>query len=140
MARKTKKAKKLTTVAASGLRWRRNLFTGKLEQVPSDGGGRHIIYREEVYYQPKRQADPWGRGKDAISRPLSIKPEEATPEKIAALNENAKRNGTGAYYTPDGACHTPTRGSRAREMPARRNFDGMGYQDNDAGYSDYAGR
>lgn len=123
------------------MRFRRNLFTGELEQVPSDGGGRSIIYREPLRYGKPltRHANPWD-GKDNVSRPMSIKPEEATPERIAFENDQARYHGTGAYYTPDGKCHTPTKGSRSREMARPRGDDGRRFQDNDAGYSDYCGR
>jgi len=132
-----------TILGASGAiesrptRFIRDLFTGELREVVSDGGGRRIIFRGSVpkHYDPTpAHVNPWGRGKDHINRPLSIKDEEATPERIERENEDARRHGTGARYDAAGNCHVPTRGSLAREC--RRTHR----QDNDAGYSDYPGR
>jgi hypothetical protein len=120
----------------------RDIFTGELQERDSGPGGRQVIFQETPRFglgNSRRRGNPWDRGKDHVDVGMSIKPEEATPEKIAALNENAKRQGTGAYYSPDGLCHTPTRGSRAKEMRGRLTID-FGFQDNDAGYGDCAGR
>ena len=119
----------------------RDLFTGELKEIPGGPGGRQIIYRSpEAKRERRRFADPWDRGRDHISRPLSLLPEQATPERVAAENEAARYHGTGAYFTPDGLCHLPTRGSRSKEMARPHGPLGFRYQDNDAGYSDYAGR
>lgn len=123
------------------MRFVRDWFTGELKELPSEGVGRQIIFRGATppVTGRRRLADPYDRGRDHISIGMSLKPEDATPERIAAENEACRRHGTGAYYTPDGLCHTPTRGSRAREM-ARPHHGGYHYQDNQAGYSDRAGR
>lgn len=126
-------------------RLRRNLFTGELEEVPYEGSG--IIYREplkpgQVPVTHKRRANPWY--KENRCRPLSIKPEEATPERIAAENESAKRHGTGAMFDTKGECYLPTRGSRAKEM-RRKSIENQSKGGNanivdlDAGFSDFAG-
>lgn len=134
------------SVSDGGYRGRfvRDLFTGELKEVPSDGGGRRVIYREPVdpilaQIVSGRANDPWS-GPDHISRPLSLKPEDATPERIERENAEARRHGTGAYFTPDGLCHTPTRGSRSREMRRPRDNNTAGYMDLDAGFGDWAGR
>ena len=123
--------------------FRRNLFTGVLEEVPSTGVGRQVIFRGRLPYGDQtvtgRRGDPWDTGRDHVDKGMSIAPDEATPGKIEQLNENAKHCNTGAYYSPDGKCYTPTRRSRAREMRARANVD-YGFQDNDACYSDNPGR
>ena len=119
------------------------MWTGELTETPESGQGRQVIFRGSLPYGDqtvrKTRFDPWDTGKDHVDRGMSIKPEEATPERIERLNENAKKQGTGAYYTPDGRCCTPTRRSKAKEMRARADVD-FGFQDNDAGYSDCAGR
>lgn len=124
-------------------RFVRDLFTGELKEVPSDGGGRRIIYSEpvpEVFRSAGQHCDPWS-GTDKVSRPMSLKPEDATPERIERENAAARHHGTGAYYTQDGICHTPTRGSRNREMARpRANFENTRFMDLDAGFGDYAGR
>lgn len=133
------------SVSDGGYRGRfvRDLFTGELKEVPADGGGRHILYRETIPYNPAssgRIADPWA-GPDHVSRPMSLKPEDATPERIERENAAARHHGTGAYFTPDGVCHTPTRGSRSREMQRpREGFENIRYMDLDAGFGDFAGR
>ena len=118
--------------------FKRHILTGEIIETPESGQGRQIIFRGSLPYGEQtvlgRTHNPWDRGKDVICRPLSIKPEDATPERIAKENEEARRHGTGARYDNRGVCHTPTRGSRSREM--RR----LNKQDNDAGYGDHAGR
>jgi hypothetical protein len=122
------------------MRFVRDWFTDELVERPTEQGGRQIIAREMVPYQPRRRyANPWDTGKEIVNRNMSIKPEEATPEKIAQLNENARLHGTGAWYDSQGGCHiTAGRGCRSREMRARAHVD-FGFQDNDAGYGDWAG-
>ena len=88
----------------------------------------------------KRRGDPWDTGKDHVIRAMSLKPEEATPERIALENEAARRHGTGAYYDDKGICRVPTRGSRAKEMRRGHEATDFKLQDNDAGYGDYPGR
>jgi hypothetical protein len=117
----------------------RDIFTGELKERPDCPAGREIIYIEPIYYNPTRAGSPWDRGTDHVDRGMSLQPEQATPERIARENEECRHHNTGAYYTPDGLCHMPTRGSRRREM-ARPHHGGLHYQDNDAGYSDAAGR
>lgn len=123
--------------------WKRDIFSGELVETLESGQGRQVIFRGSLPYGEAtvrgRRGDPWDTGRDHVALAMSIKPEEATPERIAHENKMAKRHGTGAYYTPDGRCHTPTRGSRAKEM-RRPHRGGFRYQDNDAGYGDYAGR
>lgn len=117
----------------------RDWFTDELVERPSEGGGRQIIARETVHYRPRRIGNPWDTGKEIVNRNMSIQPEQATEAKIEQLNENARKHGTGAWYDNEGNCHTPTRGARSREMRARASVD-FGFQDNDAGYGDWAGR
>jgi len=118
----------------------RDLFTGELKEVEHGAGGRQILYRSpQPTNRVKRYANPWDQGKDHVCRPLSLLPELATPERIEAENAAARHHGTGAYYTPDGMCHLPTRGARSREM-ARERSDGSRRQDNDGCYGDYCGR
>lgn len=96
--------------------------------------GRYLIgVIREAGKEPVRRAagNLW---QDHACKAISIKPEEATPERVARENAEAKRHGTGAVYDKDGVCHLSGRGSRAREM--RR----LGRMDNDAGFGDYAGR
>lgn len=80
----------------------------------------------------RKGVSPWGRGSDFVCTACSIKPEEATPERIARENAAARYHGTGAHYSPDGKCHMPTRRSRAREHGRRS------YADFDAGFGDRA--
>ena len=119
--------------------FRKNVFTGELEE---DSQSNVAADFEVVNARSRaktenlvggRSNDPWAGGKDFIAKSMSIAPEQATPERIAKENADAKKHGTGAYYTPDGGCYMPTRGVRAREM-VRKNR-----QDNDAGYGDEAG-
>lgn len=112
----------------------RDWFTDELVERPSEGGGRRIIARETVHYQPRRYGNPWDRGKPIRNRNMSIAPEQATPERIATENAEAKLHGTGAAYDSDGNCYVETRGQLNREMKRRR------FQNNDAGYGDWAGR
>jgi hypothetical protein len=107
-------------------RFVRDLFTGELQEVPYGEGGRQIIARETVKYAPRRLGNPWDRGKDHISRPLSLMPEEATPERIKAENEAAKAHNTGAWYDSNGLCHLGTRGMRVREMRRKEKIDNDG--------------
>jgi hypothetical protein len=109
-----------------GMRWVRDLWTGELKQVPAGEGGRQIIARGSVpaHYDPTPvHRSPWDRGKDHISRPLSIKPEEATPERIARENAEAAHHGTGVYFTEDGLCHIPTNGCRNLELRRQNKSD-----------------
>jgi len=120
-------------------RFRTNLFTGELEEVydnPVESFKEiNEKMQEKVAHVPRgRNPNPWNKGKDHVCRPLSLKPEDATPERIEKENAAAKKHGTGAYYTPDGECVISTRAVRAREMRRRQ------FQDNDAGYGDHAGR
>lgn len=115
------------------VRFYRNLFTGELEAVPSDGGGRQIIFRGSApkHYDPTPVGTP---NYDRVCRPLSLKPEDATPARIEAENEAARHHNTGCWYDAKGQCHTVTRGSQNREMKRKNmaNFSG--------GYGDYCGR
>lgn len=108
----------------------RNLFTGQLEELPYERGGRQILYREPVRESHKHVKRAW---RNHVCRPLSIPPEQATTRRVARENELARRHGTGAWYDRGGGCHLETRGIRSREM---RRLD---RQDNDAGYGDHAG-
>ena len=120
--------------------FRRNIFTGEFEEDSHDD----IQAAFESVNAPSRSKgenmigghcpDPYSGGKDFVSKSMSIAPEQATPERIERENADAKHRGTGAYYTPDGGCHMPTRGIKAREM-RRKNR-----QDNDACYGDASGR
>lgn len=107
--------------------WRRNIFTGELEEFESPEGGREVIFRSEVKYDPGRADSPWSR--DLISHGMAVH-----PSQVAQFNEDAKRHGTGAFYRPDGTAAFSTRRSRALEARRRGMFD------KDAGYKDYAGR
>lgn len=116
-------------------RYVRNIFTGELEERtdnPQDEFNElNRKSREKTEWMTRkssRHCNPWWS--DSISRPLSLPPEEATPERIAAENEAAQRHRTGAWFDKEGVCRTPTRRSRNREM-ARR-----GRIDLDAGYGD----
>ena len=121
--------------------FRRDWFTGELEEVPSEGGGRQIIFRGAVPpVSRRRHVDPWDSSKDYVNKAMSLKPEDATPERIAAENEAARKHGTGAYYDSNGNCHCPTRRSLAREMARPHGPQGFYFQNNDAGYGDCAGR
>jgi len=127
-------------------RFRRNVFTGVLEEIWDDPAvefeAQNEKMREKTAHMVRkssRHVNPWDTGKDHICKAMSIKPEEATPARIAWENEQSKRHGTGAYYDKQGNCYTPTRGSRSKEM-RRPHRGGFRYQDNDAGYGDYAGR
>lgn len=117
--------------------YRRNVFTGKLEHADADDA-RAAFAELNARSREAAGADDYRfsarHPRHHISRAMSIPPEQATPERIARENETARAMGTGAEYAPDGTCHLAGRSSRAREMRRR------GYQDNDAGYGDYAGR
>lgn len=95
--------------------------------------GRRLIGRIKDVAPPARRArgNQWA---DSVCKAISIPPEQATPERIARENAEAKRHGTGVVYGSDGLAHIPTRGARARE------FKRLGRMDNDAGYSDFGGR
>lgn len=120
-------------------RFRRNIFTGELEEVPSEGGGRQILYRGSApkHYNPKPVGTP---NYDRVCRPLSLKPEEATPQRIEAENEAARKYGSGAWFDKKGQCHTSTRGSQNREMKRRGDMGGTPMANFDAGYGDYMPR
>lgn len=96
--------------------------------------GRRLIGRIKDVAPPVKRRARGNMWADNVCKAISIAPEQATPERVAKENAEAKRHGTGAVYGKDGQCHLPTRGSRAREL--RR----LGKQDNDAGYSDFGGR
>jgi hypothetical protein len=111
-----------------GTRFVRHWLTGELQQVPSEGGGIHIIGRTSA--APGRRAirKAWQGGH--VSRPLSLKPEDCTPERIAQENAEAKAHGTGAFFTPNGLCHLDGRENRKRELRRQRRID------MDGGYGD----
>jgi hypothetical protein len=115
--------------------FKRDIFTGKLVETQPPEGGREIIARGSLPFGEQtvtsRIPNP-DYDRECVA--LSIKPEEATPERIAEHNEQARRHNTGAFYDRDGRCMTSTRGSQNREM-RRRN-----YINNDAGFGDFAGR
>lgn len=120
-------------------RFRRNLFTDVIEEVYDDVVAElqplNASSQEKVAWMARKTyKNPYDTGCDHVNRGMSLTPEEATPQRVAAENAAARQHGTGAYYTPDGLCHVPTRGARAREMRRR------GHQDNDAGYGDWGGR
>ena len=115
------------------MRYRRNLWTGELEEVDdnphAEFGEINARARERVKHLVKgRAVNPWY--KDNRCRPMSIAPEQATKSRIARENEDARRKGTGAVYAPNGECFLPTRGSRKKEMARRRMID------NDGGFGD----
>jgi hypothetical protein len=76
---------------------------------------------------------------------LSLKPEDATPERVEAENESARKHGTGAWFDANGECHTSTRGTQNREMRRQsiRNQElpvrMPGLVNLDAGYGDFCG-
>lgn len=108
-----------------GMRWVRDVFTGKYKQVPIEGGGRKVIARTHVspHLPRKSYGNPeWRKWR---SRSLSISPLE-----VETMNEQAKKHQTGAYYLPDGTLVADSRQARNREA-ARR-----GYGDADASYND----
>ncbi len=124
--------------------FRRDIFTGELVEdrdsnIAADFEAVNARSRAKVenlvdIEVGTRSKDPWAGGKDFVSKSMSIAPEQATPERIARENAEAKHHATGAYYTPDGGCHMPTRGIRAREMQRKDR------QDNDACFGDASGR
>lgn len=105
----------------------RDLYSGQLKEVASEGGGRKIIARETVGYQPGRKTNAYDRAwkSEALAVPV---------EQLSAFNEGVAR---GARYVPDGKGYAhlecDSRQARASEMKRRGVFD------RDAGYSDYAG-
>lgn len=122
--------------------FRKNVFTGEMEEDSDDDiaadfevvNARSRAKVKNLVGGMNLNPNPWAGGRDFVSKSMSIAPEQATPERIEKENREAENEGTGAYYTPDGGCHLPTRGIRTREMRRK------GRQDNDAGYSDRAGR
>lgn len=126
----------------ASVRLLRDCLTGELKELPSEGGGRKIIFRGATppVTGRRRQADPYDNGKEHVDRGMSLKPEDATPERVAHENEQCKRHATGAWYDLKGLCHTPTRGSRAREMARPHGPNQLRFQDNDGGYGDCCGR
>src|SRR4051794_19192543 len=119
-------------------KWRRHWLTGVLEEVPVEQGPTRIVYETPPGGTIRRVGSAWDSSKDFTSRGMSLAPEQATPTRIAELNENARRHRTGAIYDKQGVCHLPSRKGRAREMKARGDV-GFRYIDNDAGYGDFAG-
>lgn len=105
--------------------FRRNIFTGELEEVPSEGGGRKVIARTTVspHLVQNKTGSAWGRPLVDTSLAVPI-------EEIDAQNEAAKRHGTGAYYVPGdhGFANVvfDSRQARAREYARRECFDGNG--------------
>lgn len=121
--------------------FRKNVFTGELEEDSEDDiaaafevvNARSRATVENLVGVKRLSKDPYSGGKDFVSKSMSIAPEQATPDRIERENADAKHRGTGAYYTPDGGCHLPTRGIRRREMRRKDR------QDNDASYGDCPG-
>lgn len=108
-------------------RLKRDLFTGEWVEEPFDDSPRPPRPPARI---PIGGVTP----RHKRCRALDIPPEQATPDRIAKENEDARRRGTGAGYSPDGVCHlSGDRAGRAKEMRRRRK------QDNDAGFGDYAG-
>lgn len=114
-------------------RFIKDIFTGKVKEVIDDPNAdfepinerlRKAAHNGVVHRRFRKRAG------DQVCTAMTIKPEEATPERIERENAAAKRHGTGAYYDKNGKCHYGSRGVRSREM-ARR-----GYADFDAGYGD----
>lgn len=128
-------------------RFIRDVFTGDLREVCDDPAGELQALtdasRERTAWMARRsprRSNAWDSSKDYVNKGMSLKPEDATPERIAAENEAARRHGTGAYYDNNGLCHCPTRRSVAREMARPHGPNNYVFQDNDACYSDCAGR
>ena len=121
-------------------RFVRDVFTGELREVRDDPAAEfeelNRLSRENAGYDPGRNPNPWY--KDNICRPMSLLPEEATPERIAQENEEARRHGTGARYDGKGECYLSSRGVRSRELrrPKLRSGIRLQQQDFDGGYSD----
>jgi hypothetical protein len=111
-------------------RFVRDLFTGEVvEREFETEDGRAIIGRTTV---PEGAVEgghvsPW-------NRPWESKSLAVHPAQVAQFNELAQKNGTGAFYKPDGTLQCESRGARNREMRARNVKDG------DAGFGDYAGQ
>jgi len=124
------------------MRFVRDLFSGELVERPSEGGGRQVIFRgaEPKHYRPRRLGAP---RYERICKGLSLKPEDATPERIEQENADAQKFGTGCWFDSNGECHTSTRGSQNREMRRQtirnRERQQPGLMNLDAGFGDYAG-
>lgn len=77
-------------------RFVRDLFTGELKEVPSEGGGRQIIARGSApkYYDPTPHTSPYSRSwiGRAISVPIA---------QIDDFAEASRKAGTGATWMPD---------------------------------------
>lgn len=108
-------------------RFRRHWLTGELEEVPYElEHGRAIIARIE----PENGVTGHADGAYSSAKPFTSTSLGIHPSQVKAFNEEARKQGTGAYYRPDGTMVCETRRSRNREL-ARR-----GYGDADAGYGD----
>ena len=114
----------------------RDLFSGELVERPESGQGRQLLFVGALPYGDatvgaKRRKKAWH---NRVNLAMSIKPEDVTAERVDAENELARKHGTGAFYDDRGRCHTEGRDIESKEMRRR------GFQNNDAGFSDYAGR
>lgn len=119
-------------VAQPPTKWMRHWLTGEWVEVPLETSGGRVIVAVEGGRETTRVLSR--RDYNRELKPLSIKPEEATPERVRQYNEDSRRHNTGAVYDKEGRCFTSSRQSQNREMRLR------GKINNDAGFGDYAGR
>lgn len=107
---------------------RRNIFSGELEEAPSEGGGRQIIAKTTVpagtVDSRRRSGSAWGR----TWRGHSLR---VHPSQVDRFNEAARTAQTGAYYEAGtGVMCADSNLARVREY-ARR-----GFVDQDGGYAE----
>lgn len=107
--------------------FKRDLFTGELVEVPSDGGGRRIIARTSI---PEGAIDPSRRKGSAWGRVWRGQSLGVHPDQAAEFSQAAKDAGTGAWYDEKGRVCADS------EAALQREFGRRGYYDRNAGSRD----
>lgn len=106
-------------------RYRRNIFTGELEEVEFEGS--HVIYRGELKTEPKGYNVAWS--KEFRSRALGVHPSE-----VPEANRRIKELGISGYFDRKGDFRTNSRQARNKLLYHKGCFD------KDGSYGDYTGR
>ena len=105
--------------------YRTNVFTGEKEWADFEGGVEVI---ESGWTSEKEYSTAWTRPQVSMAAGVHS-------SQVREFNEDYKRHGiTGAYHREDGALVINDNASRNRVLALR------GLRDNDAGYSQHAGR
>lgn len=109
--------------------YRRDWFTGKLEEVPSTGAPRSVIAKTSV---PASAVDPRKKSGSVWGRPQVFHTKAVLNEQAGEFNEGAP---AGVRYVPgaDGWAKLECDSRAARKAECKR----QGWIDKDGGYGDH---